>query len=485
MKPFIRKAITWISQVPVLCALGAGLALTTMPFAAGPVSAQSLTEALTATYQSNPRLLAARAALRADDEDVATALSGWRPTVTVNGSLERQFTDTDSSFALSGGENTIFPKSVELSAVQPLYRGGRTVADTKRAENVVEAGRANLVDVEQQVLFAAARSYMDVVRDQALVELTIKNEQVLRRQLEATQDRFEVGEVTRTDVSQAEARLADAQASRIAAEGDLAVSRANYEAVVGSLPGTLEFPPENQRPDIPDTIDEIKTTADQRNPVVARAWYQERAALYEISEAGGTLLPELSLSTSVSRALDPNTFTDQQDTFEIGASLRMPLYQSGAEYSRIRQLRQIAGQRRRELDQARRDVQEAAQETFEQLASVRAGIQALQASVRANQIALEGVQQEAEVGARTVLDVLNAEQELFDARVSLVRVVRDEIVARYALLQVTGGLTARALGLPVAQYDPTEHYQAVRNKWIGFGEDFDDSIGFPDLNFTE
>ncbi|MDP6351228.1 MAG: TolC family outer membrane protein [Alphaproteobacteria bacterium] len=436
------------------------------------VRAQSLEEALATAYATNPALLAERAALRATDEGVARALSGWRPTVTVNGQFDHQFTDSETRFLFSAGEQTIDTKSIELSLSQPLYRGGRTVSDTQRSENLVLAGRANLIDIEQQVLLDGTIAYMNVVRDQAVVELSINNERVLGRQLEATRDRFEVGEVTRTDVSQAEARLSNGNAVRIEAEGALAIARANYLAVIGDLPGQIDFPTADNRPLLPDSQEEALRLSRARHPALIRAGFLERAALYDISYAGGRLLPEVTFDTSISRALDPTTFTDEQDSFQFGVTGRVPLYQSGDEYAEIRQLRQTAAQRRRELDSARRTAEEDASGVWVELQTAVAQIRALEASVRANRIALEGIEQEAAVGARTVLDVLDAEQELFDAQVNLVRARRDEIVAGYELLQVIGSLTAPALRLPVTQYDPAAHYQEVRDKWIGFGSDY-------------
>jgi len=450
----------------------AGLWLVAATLVAAPAAAQSLDDALAMTYASNPTLLAERARLRAIDEGVPQALSGWRPTVTVNGAIRRQFTDTQTAFQFSAGEQTIYPKTFELSASQPLYRGGRTVAETKRAEALVQSGRADLIDVEQQVLLRAATAFYNVVRDQAVVGLNINNERVLTRQLEATRDRFEVGEVTRTDVSQAEARLADAAAARIESEGNLQIARTDFEAVVGVLPGKLSFPPAERMPGLFGAQAGLDL-AMSRNPAILSAAFDERAALYDISAAGGRLLPEVTLDTSLGRAYDPNTFTDEQDSFQIGASVRVPLYQSGEEYSLVREYRQTAAQRRRELDQARRDTREDFARGWEQLITARARISSFQASVRANQIALDGVEQEAAVGARTVLDVLDAEQELFNARVNLVRARRDEGVAAFAMLEVTGGMTAAELRLPVASYDPAVHYNQVRDKWLGFGDDYE------------
>jgi TolC family type I secretion outer membrane protein len=437
----------------------------------GAVVAQSLEEALAEAYARNPTLLAERAALRAVDEGVPQALSGWRPTVSISSSIGKRYQNNQFATGASSSQSSV-PRSAGLSLAQPLYRGGATVAETNAAENRVLAGRANLIDVEQQVLLEAATAYMNVVRDQSLVELSISNEQVLERQLQATRDRFEVGEVTRTDVSQAEARLADASASRIEAEGNLEIARANYERLVGSLPGMLSFPDLAGMVVLPDGQEPALALAEQRNPTVVRAGFLERAALYDISAAGAQLLPQVSLDGSLQRSWQPSSFFEQSDTAQLTANLTVPLYQSGAEYARVRELRQVAVQRRRELDDARQRMHEAIGQTWERLETARARIRAFESSVRANEIALEGVDQEAAVGARTVLDVLDAEQELFSARVNLVRAEADEVVASFELLQVAGANTARDLGLPVQAYDPGAHYDEVRDKWIGFGSDY-------------
>ena len=438
---------------------------------AGQAAAQTLAESLASAYAGDPRLLAERAALRAVDEGVARAQSGWRPTITLNGSVAKRIqTNTLESGASSTSSNV--PASAGLSLSQPLWRGGVTRAETMAAENRVLASRANLVDVEQRVLLDAAIAYVTVVRDQSVIGLSINNEQVLQRQLQATRDRFEVGEVTRTDVSQAEARLADASAERIRAEGNLEISRADFQRGVGRLPGELSFPAIEALLALPSTGQEAMGLAAQRNPGIVRAGFLERAALHDISAAGAALLPTVTLDGLLQRSWNPNSFFSETDTVQITANVRVPLYQSGAEYARIRELRQIAVQRRRQLDDARRAVREASQQSWEALKTARAAIIALEASVEANEIALEGVRQEAEVGARTVLDVLDAEQELFEARVSLVRVQAEAAAAAFRLAEVGGTMTASALRLPVGLYDPSAHYQDVLDKWAGFGSDF-------------
>ncbi len=433
----------------------------------GAASAQSLEEALAQSYAANPRLLGERAALRATDEGVSAALSAWRPTVSLSSNYGHRQQRLSGSFFSSDDFSGSTPGAVGLRLSQPLYQGGATTAQTHAAEERVVAGRARLVDVEQQVLSAAASAYVAVVRDQSVVELNQNNEQVLERQLQATRDRFHVGEVTRTDVSQAEARVADARASRIESEGTLESARAGYENLMGVLPGRLEFPAMDGF-SVPATAAAALELSGARNPSILAAAASERAALHDVSAAGANLLPRVTLDAMAQRGWSPNSFTDESDTLEVTANVLIPLYQSGAEYARVRQLREIALQRRRELDTARRMVRESVAQSWEQLQTARARVDAFEASVEANGIALEGVQQEAAVGARTVLDVLDAEQELFEARVNLVRAEAAAADATFRLLSVVGGMTARALRLPVELYDPTDNYDAVRGKWLGF-----------------
>ncbi len=468
----------------------AGGALLAAIFVGGDgARAQTLTDALVNAYITNPSLMAERAALHAADEGVPQALSGWRPTVNLRAQLNHEYSDSVTDFTFSAGEQTINTKSIVLELSQPVYRGGRTVNATESAEEMVYAARAHVMEVEQNVLLAAVTSHFDVVRAQEVTNLSTSNEQVLSRQLQAAQDRFDVGELTRTDVSQAEARLADATASRVAAEGDLSISRANYQAVVGMAPTKLEFPSRESMPELfdPDTGQRLSM---RRNPKIVAALHYEKAALYNISAAAGVLLPEVTLDSSLSRAANPTTFTDEQDTFQIGLTGRLPLYQSGSEYSEVRELRMIATQRRRELDTVRRDVEENFLRTWEELLTARARMVSFETSVKANEIALDGVNQEAEVGARTILDVLDAEQELFEAKVNLVRVRRDEAVATFKLLSISGSMTAAELNLPVELYDPGQHFHRVKEKWYGFEEESQKgsllNMDFLDvLNFTE
>lgn len=436
--------------------------------AATPASAQTLTEAFAYTYNNNPQILAQRALLRATDEQVPQALANWRPTVTLTGTA-----GFERAGIAARGSSTQFssfePRAADLRITQPLYRGGRTEAQTRQAINTVQSTRAQTLGVETQVFQSVAQTYLDVVRDQTLVEVNRSNEQVLRRQLEATQDRFRVGEVTRTDVAQAESQLAQATAQRINAEGQLEVSRANYARAVGHPPGRLVQP--RERPVLPATRDEALALAANNNPNVISAMFTELAARDNIDLVRGQLLPTINLVGDLSRSFAPSVAlqTTRQDTASAVLQLTMPLYEGGAIWSQTRAAEQTVGQRRGQLDDARRLAVQQATQAWETLQSARAAITSFGAAVRAAQIALEGIQQEALVGSRTVLDVLISEQQLFTTQSQLVGAQHDAALAEFNLAAATGRLIAPELRLPVQLYDMERHYRAVKDKWLGFG----------------
>jgi outer membrane protein len=450
------------SRVTLRCVLAATVLLL-VPEA--PVRAEGLLEALADAYTTNPRLLAARARLRATDESVPLALSGWRPTVSIVGGM-----DFENSIRFPSGrtktEEFGVPADLRLTVSQPLFRGLRTVAETERAENQVLAERARLVATEQTVLFDAVSAYMNVVRDRALLDLTVANVEVLRKQLQATEDRFRVGELTRTDVAQAQSRLQRAIADQVNARGNLTNSIANYVNVVGHEPRDLTFPapltglPAGEA----QTIEAARTG----NPAVLAADYDERAANKTVNLVRGELYPTLSLNGNVTYGTDLK-FDDDTETLTetLGATLTVPLYASGSVYARLRAAKQTASQRLQDLNTAQRAAVEDATSAWESLQTALATVAAFEAEVRAQEIAYEGVQEEARVGARTTLDVLDAEQELFTARVNLVRVRRDAVVSAYEVYTAMGRLTAKDLGLTVTAYDPTEYYNRVRNRWSG------------------
>jgi outer membrane protein len=318
-----------VSRIVLSCSVAAVCFL----FSAVPVSAEDIREALVNAYTNNPTLRAERASLRAVDEEVPQALSNWRPSVSASGDIGRDDTfDSARAGDNSSGKDQIrTPRGVALEINQPLFRGFRTLAATRKAKNNVKAARAKLHSVEQTVLLDAATKYMDVVRDQAVLKLNIKNEQVLSRQLEATRDRFQVGEVTRTDVSQSEARLAGAKANRIKAEGDLETTRAAYKNVIGNLPGELKAPTEaDLGAKLPDSKSGAMELAKDEHPDVLEAIYNDRAARDNIAEIRGELLPTLSLSGSSTYREERSGNLTRRAERSIMAELSVPLYQSGS-----------------------------------------------------------------------------------------------------------------------------------------------------------
>ena len=435
---------------------------------ATPLSAQTLTEAFAYAYNNNPQLLAQRAALRATDETVPQALANWRPTVNFSGSAGQSRGDV----SINGGRsqfNSFTQRSVDLQVNQPIYRGGRTEAQTRQAINTVQAARAQTLATETTVFQAVAQAYLDVVRDQTLVEVNRNNEAVLRRQLEATRDRFRVGEVTRTDVAQAESQLAQATAQRINSEGQLEVSRAAYARVVGHPPGRLIQP--RERPALPANLEEAQTLALGNNPNVISAGFTELAARDNVDLVRGQLLPQISIVGDINRSYSPSLTQSNSrlDQASVVARMTMPLYEGGAIYSQTRQAEQTVGQRRSQVDDARRQSVQTATQAWQQLTAARAAIGSFAAAVRAAQIALEGVQQEALVGSRTVLDVLISEQQLFTTQSQLVGAQHDAALAEYNLAASIGRLIAPQLRLPVQLYDMERHYKEVKDKWAGFG----------------
>lgn len=429
---------------------------------ASGLAAETLEEALGRAYETNPTLLARRAQLRATDEGVAQALSGWRPSVSVSADISRQQSYNNTRSSPTSRYTT--PYGASLDVTQPLYNF-TTSPSVARAENNVRAERAALQSIEQSVLQSVIDAYLAVLRDQAILELNISNERVLRRQFEATNDRFRVGEVTRTDVSQAEARLARASADRVQSEGNLAASRAVYRTVVGEYPSNLVVP--GPLTEIPVNVDEATTLAAANNPDVRASEFTEIAARENVRAIEGELWPEFNLRGSVSADEHAAGDDTHSNAASILAEVNIPLYTAGSVAARVRAARHTAAQRREQLDQARRDATETATRSWELLETARASLRALNSEIQASEIALEGVQKEALVGSRTVLDVLNAEQELLNARVNQVVARRNEVSASYQLKASVGALTARDLALPVQFYDEEKNYRSSRNKWWG------------------
>ncbi len=450
----------------------------------GAAWSQTLTEALSEAYRTNPTLQAQRAQQRATDEQASQARSNWRPTITFDASFARQITDSQGAQIFAGQViETDFrqeqdQRSFGLNYSQNLFRGFRNFNEVAQADATVEAGSAQLFSTEQQVLLDTTTAFFDVILQRETVRLRQNNVDVLTRQLEAAQDRFRVGEITRTDVAQAEARLALAVSQLVQSQADAQRAEAIYEQQVGKTPGALVSP--EARPALPDAIDDAVNRAVGRNPNVVAARATERASDKGIEVAKGALLPTVSLQANATDSnSDPINFraTTQQSDFvfdtdtrslSLAARLTLPIYQSGAAYSRIRQARENNNRDRIRVAEQERLITQQAISSFQSYEAAKATIISSEEQVRANEIAFEGVEQEALVGSRTVLDVLDAEQELLNSRVQLVTAVRNEQVAAYTLLAAVGELTARDLELPVAYYDPEVNYDRVKWKFVGW-----------------
>jgi len=454
---------------------GVILATTVLALSAGSGAAETLQEALVAAYSSNPTLQAERARLRGTDEGVAQARSGWRPTITLSadyGQSERRSASTRGFLGFGLPivvTNKTYTEDYSTGAVmtQPLFRGFRTINSTKEAKARVRAGRADLWTIEQQVLLDAVAAYRDVIRDGATIELNENNVRVLQRQLEASEDRFRVGEITRTDVAQATARLSLSKSNLSQARAVLAESRARYQVVIGQAPGSLDaiMP----LPNLPAGLKTAIALALDNNPGLISARENEEAAKYSVSVQKGGLLPSVNIQVQYRQNEETARKKTQSTNYSVAAQASLPLYQGGAQYSRIRQAKEGYSQARIQVAERRRAVIGSTTTAWENLVAATATIESDKEQVRANEIAFDGVQQEAQVGSRTTLDVLDAEQELLNAQVALVRSQREEFVAAYQLLSAVGTLTAEDLGLPVDLYDPEVNYEAVDGKWIGFG----------------
>ena len=468
--------------------LGIGLALVGAVLAMAPAATtawagtRTLQEALTLAYSTNPALLAERANVRAVDENVPAALSGWHPSVslsasvgTVQGSLFAHGCATDPFTQLSrcgttSSNGQFGTNSESLLVTQPLYKGGQTVAGTNKAQSQVMGERARLIAQEQTTFGTVVQAYVGVILAQQELALNINNEQVLQRQLQATNDRFRVGEITRTDVAQAESAVAGATADRETAEGNLQTARAQYQQAVGEAPDKLTEPQPLRLPS--KTLEDAKALAGSNNPTVVAALFDDAAAKDNFDLQYSKLMPNLSLQGQLSHTKDTNLTRTSQQTAQIAVALTVPVFQGGIEYAAIRQARQAELQTRNNIDNARRAAVQQAASAWDTFTAAKASVESTRQQIRADQIALEGVQREAIVGSRTTLDVLNAQQELLNSRTTLVQSLANLVNARMPVMAaaVESRLTARDLGLQVPLYDETAYYNAVKNRWMGTGD---------------
>ncbi|MCA1492789.1 outer membrane channel protein TolC [Sinorhizobium alkalisoli] len=447
MVSFVRKTALW-------AAVSTSLLLA--PHAA---SAESIFGAMAKAYANNPDLNAARAGLRATDEGVPIAKSGYRPQVSAaaTGTLSRVDSEATGTRDLHSGQ-------IGISITQTVFDGFQTLNNVRAAESTVFSSRETLKANEIQILLAAAQSYANIARDQQIVSIRRQNLAFLREQLSAAEARLDVGEGTRTDVSQAQAELANAQSLLVAAVAQLKQSEAVYVQIVGAVPTGIRQPGPATKA-MPRSLDQAVATGLRENPQILAAQYAVDSAGFQVKSAEGTMLPGVVLQGAVTRNTG-NVSTDNT-TASITARLEVPIYQGGAEYGQIRQAKERLGQQRILVDSARASVQQTVVSAHAQLESALARITASRSQISAANLALEGVVEERKVGQRTTLDVLDAQQDVLNAQESLAVAQRDAVVASYALLAAMGRLTVRTQGLQVAEYRAEEHYEAVKDKWFG------------------
>lgn len=433
-----------------------------------PSLADTIEAALVRAYQNNPQLNAQRASVRATDENVPQALSGYRPKVAITASGGYQYTDAVSVI----GGNTIalhgvqVPRSVGATITQNVYNGNQTANRTRAAEGQVSAAREGLRVLEQTVMLSAATIYMDYLRDAAVVEVQKSNVRVLEQTLKQTRDRFNVGEVTRTDVAQSEAQLAAGRTQLLTAESNLTTTRSNFRRIIGNEPSALQAGSPVDRY-LPNSLPTAVDLALVENPNVTAAMYGIDVSFLNVKVNEGALFPTVSLQASIQQGWDQSITAPRGLTAAGVAQVSIPVYQGGAEYSLIRQSKETLAQQRLALEQVRDQTRASVVQAWGQLLAGRAQVASAQAQVQASEIALNGVREEAKAGQRTTLDVLNAQQALVNARVALVTAQHDRVVASYAVLNAVGRLSPTVMKLNTNVYDPSVHYHQVRDSWAG------------------
>ncbi len=431
---------------------------------AAPVDLQ---DALVEAYDSNPTLQAERANLRATDEGVPQALSGWRPTVTLSGSYGKDNGNETISqpFVFSSATNRS-PLTGTATLTQPIFSGGATRAAVHKAKNSVFAERAKLIATEEQVFGQAISDYVTVIEDRQLLSLNQNNEQVLGEQLKATQDRFRVGELTQTDVAQAQAALEGAKAQVATAIGNLAAAKAAYEHDIGSAPPDDLIPPAQLALHV-NNVDEVSAYASKNNATVVSAQFTLAAAHDNVDATFAALLPQVSGVLTANRTQNQSYGIPLTNDTSAVIQLQVPLYQGGAEYSKVRQAKEQVQQAEQSLIDARMAAVASAVQAYETLIANEAAADSDRAQIKANAIALSGVEREALIGTRTTLDVLNAEQALLQSRTSLVQNLAQAVASSYGVASAMGQLTARDLSLNVTLYDETAYYDSVDTKLWG------------------
>ncbi|MFT8307073.1 TolC family outer membrane protein [Acetobacter malorum] len=433
----------------------------------------TLQEALASAYLTNPTLQQARATLRATDEQVPTALAGWRPTVTGNVGLSYyKGTNDYQGTADQPGYLRVYDTPGYTAGVtiqQPIYSGGKTTASTHQAVNKVMAARANLISVEQQVFKNVVNAYVSVIEDEQLLQLNINNERVLQQQLRATNERFKVGEITRTDVAQAESAYASAKATRQQSEGTLQTAQATYMQIVGMAPPPNLVPP--QPLVLPVKNEQTAAAmAVKNNPDVINALFTESSQKDAVAVAMAAIMPKISATAAYTRQINQSLNHQIDENKYATLNFSIPVYQGGSEYAAVRQAKQQAQAAHREVDIQRRTAAQDAVSNWQKLVSYQAAISSNRMAIKAGTVALDGVERQAIVGTSTTLEVLQQQETLLQAQVALVQSLSNMVLASYNVASAIGRLTAADLQLSVPLYDDKAYYKAVKDRLWGLND---------------
>jgi outer membrane protein len=468
---FEKRAAAWRGRRPcgfLRAALLAGVGLAAL--GANASRAETISGALVKAYLTNPDINTQRAAVRVADENVPKANAGYLPTIEATGNIGIERAQT-SLFGAQGtaSSTTTFvkPRGYGVTANETVFNGNRTLNSIRQAESQVFGAREQLRNTEQNTLLSGLTAYMDVLEDTAILGLDRNNVDVLKEQLRETRDRFTVGEVTRTDVAQAEASLASAQATALSAEATLQAAVARYRQFIGDQPTSLAPVKPLLRP-LPKTLPEAISISQIEHPAIGGSLHGVDAAELQVKIAEGALYPTIGLSGAISNQIDVNGIPGFKVlSGTITGQLTIPIYQGGAEYAATRQAKESLSQQEIQTDSLRNQVRQAVVAAWGLNEAAVGVVRAARAAVSANEVALTGVREEAKVGQRTTLDVLNAQQALLSSRTILVQAEHDQVVDSYSLLSAIGRLNIPTLGLAVAEYDPRVHFDQVKSKWIG------------------
>ncbi len=430
------------------------------------VYSASINEAMAKSYMTSPHLKSLRAKLKASDEKIAKVLSKFRPNINLSGSIGTDRTKTINTSNLESTKNNN-PRSINLEIKQNLYDSGRKKYNLSKTEAEIFAERAELIGEEQKIILSTAEVYLDVFSSKELYKLSKNNLLVLNQHLEATKSRYEVGEVTSTDLYQAEARYLKAKADEIRTKGETSIEKARYFSIAGSeAPELLVFP--KFYPNVPNSLKDAVDTAVRSNPKIISNGFRKKSSFYDISLAASNLLPSVDLSLSAQNAWDPNTFFSEYENYEIDLNLNIPLYEGGYNYSNIREKRNLAIYQSKKYDSEIRNIVREVEVAWRTIRNLKFQLKAIEASIKASEAALNGVKEEAAVGTRTTLDVLDAEQELLEEKTELITAKKNMFYASYKLLELLGLLNPENLKLNVKDTDSTKYYNEIKKLWQGF-----------------